>query len=53
MKKQSTSSKTFWENDYVLKTAIERRKIEFLTQRYKEKNSTFLGKMKKIFFKIF
>ena len=53
MKKQSTNSKTFWENDYVLKTSIERKKIEFLAQRYIEKNNTIFVKIKKLFFKIF
>lgn len=53
MRKQSTNSKTFWENDYVLKTAIERKKIEFLTKKLIEKNSTFSKKLKKLFFKIF
>jgi len=53
MRKQSTNSKTFWENDYVLKTAIERKKIEFLTKKYIEKNNTVFAKLKRIFFKIF
>ena len=53
MKKQSTNSKTFWENDYVLKTATQRKKIEFLLQGQKEKNATIFSKIKKLFWKIF
>ena len=53
MKKQSTNSKTFWENDYVLKTAIEREKIELLTKKQIENEHTFFAKIKKLFFKIF
>jgi hypothetical protein len=53
MKKQSTNSKTFWENDYVLKTATQRKKIEFLAEKHIEKNNTIMAKIKKVFFKIF
>ena len=53
MKNQSTNSKTFWENDYVLKTAIERKKIEYINQSLKEKNNTFKAKLKRLFFKLF
>ena len=53
MKKQSTNSKTFWENDYVLKTATQRKKIEFLTKKHMEENNTFFSKVKKLFFKVF
>ena len=47
------NSKTFWENDYVLKTAIERKKVELLVQKYIKKNNTIFIKIKKLFFKIF
>lgn len=53
MKKQSMNSKTFWEHDYVLKTAIQRKKIAFLVHKQKEVNSTILSKIKKMFWKIF
>lgn len=53
MKKQSTSSKTFWESDYVVKTAIERKKIEILAKKQAEIDHTFFAKIKKLFFKFF
>jgi hypothetical protein len=53
MKKQSTNSKTFWENDYVLKTSIQRKKLEALTKKHIEKNASLFTKIKKVFWKIF
>jgi len=47
------NSKTFWENDYVLKTAIQRKKIAFLAQKQKEENATIFSKLKKLLIKIF
>ena len=53
MKKQSTNSKTFWENDYVLKTAIEREKVDFLVAKYVKENNTIFNTIKNYFFKYF
>jgi len=53
MKKQSMNSKTFWESDYILKTAIERKKIDFLVAKYIKNNNTIFNKIKKLFLKLF
>jgi len=47
------NSKTFWDNDFILETAKQRKRIELLSQEKKAKNNSFFAKVKKLFLKIF
>jgi hypothetical protein len=53
MNKQSTNSKTFWGNDLVLETSIERKQIEYMVNKRKNENNTFLKKLTKLLKDIF
>lgn len=53
MKKPSTNSKTFWQDDHLLETKMQRKKIEYLVEREKEKNSKFSSKVRKFFRDLF
>jgi len=53
MKKPSANSKTFWQNDIVLETTTQRKKVEYLLNKMKIENSKFSVKFYRFLKKVF
>jgi hypothetical protein len=47
------NSKTFWHDDFVLKTSEQRQKVEYLVEKMTHDNNKFSTKLKKFFKKLF
>ncbi len=53
MKKQSPNSKSFWQDDIVLKTTKHRQWIEYLVKKRKIEHSKFSSRIIRFLKKIF
>jgi hypothetical protein len=53
MKKPLPNSKTFWQDDLVLETKIQRQKVEYFLAKAKKKNNKFSSRLRKFFIDLF
>lgn len=53
MKKPLPNSNNFWQDDMVLKTKIERQKVEYFLEKARRKNNKFSSRLQKFFLNLF